>query len=285
MRSTHRFVKFIGMILATMLTIAIIGGACYFGIGVVKGIKNGAFKVKSSGPVINEETNVEEFHNINAEGGMIGLEIKVGDEYKVERVNVPEDYEVKIKVENDTLKIKTPDKTVDSITSLFGGKKHKKAKVVVTVPEGFAAQKIDITCGVGSIILDDLKTDVFVVNGGVGSIIAEGLRANSVDIDAGVGDIEFDDVDLANCNIQCGVGSIEISGRITGKNTLNGGVGATELKLEGARKDYSFDIDNSGLGSVEIDGENARGLIDTKEAANSFDIDAGVGSISIEFDD
>ena len=72
---------------------------------------------------------------------------------------------------------------------------------------------------------------------------------------------------LNNLSLKMGVGSLNLTATLNGKSNLEFGVGESNLTLIGSKDDYSFDI-KAGIGSISIDGKSYSDFNDNKNAEN-----------------
>ena len=150
----------------------------------------------------------------------------------------------------------------------WGNSWDKKApRVVVTVPRGFTADRLDLEMGMGF-------------------LVADGLSADHSDIYLGMGEMDLVDFSSGNCELEVGMGSLTLDGKLTGKGDVTCGMGSVELLLQGRESDYGFDA-SVGMGSVNIglhsiDGLGGAMTINTG-APNFFAVDCGMGSVDITF--
>ena len=150
----------------------------------------------------------------------------------------------------------------------WGNSWDKKApKVVVTLPKGFTADRLELQMGMGF-------------------LTADGLAADRSDIELGMGEMTLRDFSSGGCDIGVGMGSLTIVGDITGRGAVNCGMGSVEIFLEGRESDYGFDA-SVGMGSVNIglhsiDGLGGEMTLNTG-APNFSTVDCGMGSVDIVF--
>ena len=85
-----------------------------------------------------------------------------------------------------------------------------------------------------------------------------------------------------NIDFDLGVGKIDITGSLLGSTKIDSGVGSTNVNIIGSKDDYKIDVDK-GLGSINVDGESLKDNTSYGNGVNTIDIDGGVGSITINF--
>lgn len=144
---------------------------------------------------------------------------------------------------------------------------RKAPQVVVTLPKGFTAERLDLEMGMGF-------------------LTAEGLAADRSSIDLGMGEMIVEKFASGSCELKVGMGSLTVSGSITGRGYVDCGMGSVEMTLEGRETDYGFDAD-VGMGSINIGPHTTEGLGGSMQlnsgAPNFFTVDCGMGSVDIRF--
>ena len=298
MSSFQRVIKYIGIALAIVLMIGIIGGAFTIIFGVKSFSKNENDTSMSSASEEYEfdeskngkETTVsatskvyefDEFTSMDISSGVADVEVMFGDGYRVETKDVPETIEVEVR-SNGKLVVKVKDENAGFLDWMDGSKWNKNSKITIIVPDGYKASEISISGGVGKVSINDLSMEKLTVDGGVGDIKGKNIVVDKVDVDAGVGNIEFDSVEFGTCTIDSGVGNVTVSGVISGDSEFSGGVGNMDLDIEGSRDDYSLSIDG-GIGTVRVNGQKIQDLKENHSGKKELEVDGGLGSISINF--
>lgn len=155
--------------------------------------------------------------------------------------------------------------------------------VVLTIPKDKRFSDFDINTGAGNISADEISSLSFDLDYGAGNVEINKLRVESeAKIDGGAGKIVIHDGKLNNTDISVGVGNITVTAMMTGNTDIECGVGKTDLTLLGGEDLYSFDVDK-GVGSVTISGEDV-GDGKYGYGGNLVEIDGGVGSVIVSFE-
>ena len=274
MTSFQRMIKYLGMALALLITVTIIGGICAAIYGFTS-YRNK--KVISDVKVVSDIIEFGEFSSMDIDSGISNVIIETGDNYAIETVNVPDTLDVEIK--GETLTISNREEFVNWFTDKDW---TQESKIRITVPTGYSGNKIHLQIGTGNVSISDVSVDKFIVDGGVGDLTGSNLVIADVQVDAGVGDVEFEDVDFGKVDINSGVGNIIIEGTIRDDSDFDGGVGNIDLTLLGSRDDYSINVD-SGIGGVYIDGDEIESFDESDHDKPILELNGGVGSISVDF--
>lgn len=279
MSTFQRVVKYIGIAFALTLAVSIIGGiaAAAMGIGRIgKHVKSDKEISVSSG-----ESSFDRFDSIDIECGAANVIVQTGSDYSVETHNVPED--MVVKVDNDgTLKIGNKG-GVDHIFTWFDGEEWgRNAKIIVTVPDSFSGDQVDISAGAGNIELRDIVVSDLDLDGGAGNITAENVVAENATIEAGAGKLKMTEVKFGDTEIECGVGKVEFDGTIVGNCDVSGGVGSIDMRIQGSERNYNMEVE-SGVGTIRVNGKKVDNMEQDNDASYDFQVDGGVGSVNIEF--
>ncbi len=270
MTSVQKTIKYIAMAFAIFLSVSIIGGifSALAGLSFI-------FSDKDKDPVGEMQVYdiKETVSSLSIDLSAAKLEIKTGDKFSVESNHKY----ISVSTDNGNLRI---DETKEPISVSSEG-----VKVILSVPEGFVFDDVEIETGAAEVDADALSADVLKLNLGAGEVKIKNLTANSrADIDGGAGELTIDGGLLRNLELDMGVGALNLKSRIEGDSSLDYGVGETNLTLLGTREDYKIKIDK-GIGEAKLEGENMRGDSVYGAGENYIDIDGGVGEINIEFSD
>lgn len=226
------------------------------------------------------------FKKIDVKSGTVAITIREGKEYSID-MEIGSKVELKYGVKGDTLYVEQ--KKQHTNNNIFGTYDWKKygGEITITVPEGEQLERTLVELGVGEGKFENLNTEQFKLVVGVADTYIQGLTAKNVKIEGGVGEITLEEGNLDEADITIGVGSIKIETILNGDLDIQGGVGDLKiLLLQGTERDYNYDISRGG-GQITINDTTYNGIGDINVKNNSkktIDIDAGLGSISIQTD-
>ncbi len=243
------------------LTAIIIGAA--FG-GTVRN-----FRFGDTTDISEDYTDIK---SINVEHSAGTLYIKTGDSFKIEGRDVFKDY-FKSEVKDGVWYISDSSERAGWFGSNFqinfGRWRTTHSTVTIYIPEGFILDDSEIKLGAGKIEVDELNTENFTIK-------------------VGAGDVTINKLSAETANIECGVGSIKINGEILGDSKIEAGVGSISLNLSGLYTDYNYKV-KVGLGSASINDNKYDGTTDTSitnpDSKATFDIEVGLGEVSIEIEE
>lgn len=218
--------------------------------------------------VIEESAQIT---SIDIDIASTNLEVRVGDEFKVEKQNTSK--HTSIKTHGSTLKI------TDS-SNVFWNRKGS-GTIVVYIPRDKVLKEVDVDLGAGKVTLDGISSAKLELEQGAGAVFINTSRFDKAKIDGGAGKLEVMNSTLQNLDLEVGVGKTSISGYLLGNSKIEGGVGSLDLNLYGSREDYTIKTEE-GLGSIVIDGEKISGL--TGSGPNYVSVEGALGSVSVSFE-
>lgn len=204
--------------------------------------------------------------------------------YKIKRIN-PKYFDVEKKGDTISFEDNIPSKFFKNLRFNF---KNNSPKIYISLPRNIVFNNFEIKSGVGKLNISKINVEKFNLAAGVGEVnIYDAKISKDAEIRAGVGEVNFKDSTVTNMNIKSGIGSFSFSGTALGKTSVKGGIGEVDLKIDGAEKDYDFDV-SAGLGEVIINGKKSKTFLADRQksgsiAQNSITVKGGIGSISIRF--
>ncbi len=265
MTELQRIIKYFSIAFAIFLTVSIITG--------VIGVLGGIFFMESN-DVLDEMRDIElsqDIDRIEIEIDIAEFIIKTGESFalstNLEKLNV--------KSEGGKLFIEEKRKPIHSTDV---------GEIILTVPAGVSFSSISLEAGAGKVSIESLSASIVDFDFGAGSIEIDKLSVtNRADIDTGAGKFVIRDGEINDLDLDLGVGENKIRSSLTGECDIDCGVGKTELTVLGSKNDYSIRIDK-GVGSASIDGSSVGNDLMLGNGANKLNIDGGVGSIDVRFE-
>ena len=255
---------------------AILGGAGLLMGGTIRGLfQAGDTSAFSWGPFSwsapswwGSDTVRESYDGIRSldfDLGPAAVTIREGDAFTLEARRVNAD-RFQTRVDGDTWEIQCPDQGRGSFSG-SGGWDQRAPEIIITVPEGFVAEELDLAIGMGT-------------------LEAQGLSARESSLSVGMGEMVLSGFSSGDCGLEVGMGTLELSGAVTGRGSVDCGMGTALLTLEGDPGDYDYRA-SAGLGSVTVGDRSGGGLgsdlaRDTG-APNYFEIDCGMGEVVLHF--
>lgn len=222
------------------------------------------------------------FHDLDMEVGIADMYVQTGKEYALtlessgaDRSGVP--YELHYKNENGKLSIwSTPEKLSTD------GKPTPNGKVVVTLPEGAALEKVSIENGMGDLkwsgcgLTERLECDL-----GMGDAILSGSLRGDIDLDLGMGNAELSGDMSGDIDLDLGMGDAEVSGKLTGNIRIDNGMGDIWLDLDQPASSYSYQLNAM---SIRLNGEKQyHQSVKGGNGGSTLRLSCGMGDISLTF--
>lgn len=179
-----------------------------------------------------------------------------------------------IAVTGDTLHIKHTEKdseTFGLFKSYLFEKEIPPLKATLTVPYNVFFENITLEIGMGEF---ESKMP---------------LKCKRSTINVGLGSCSLEDFSVTDYfETECDMGSLFIQGNLKGNSKIQCGMGTVELITQGNPDDYNYKT-QVGMGSVQIGDKTFEGLSNKERfssaAKNYFDINCGMGDITISFVD
>ena len=169
-----------------------------------------------------------------------------------------EDYLLHYTLENDELTIWSTPRSLETAEG-----NNVDSRVVVTVPEGWTLERVDIKNGLGGIDVD-------------------GLEADEITAKLGMGVFEGDHLTVGELDIYNGMGNIALQGSLAVKTELESGMGDIDLDTDSSLASCAYDLE-SGMGSIRVDGTTYTTPQSKTEGELSLNASTGMGDITVDF--
>ena len=254
MTTAQKIIKYMATAFALFLVVTIISAVLSAGYGILNLI--GLIHTKDN--IITEDfkvisNDVKEVSTLKIDLACTNLDIKVGDNFKVETNNS----KIVFEENNGNAQIKEKNK------NWLNNNNNNSSNLIVYIPE--TIQKLYLELGAGDVHIENIVvTQQIEINGGVGKTDLKSCKINNLQANLGMGEFSF-------------------NGELTGKNTINSGVGDVNINLINNKEDYTIDV-SKGIGTVMLDGENVEEDRKYGNGENYLDIDGGIGDININFE-
>lgn len=268
MTTTQKIIKYCAIGLAIVLSISIIVGIA----GVIEMI----FSIGKDDSLLDSIVDIEISQDIKSlyiEIDASELKIVEGETFSLGS-NIKD---LKVKESNGKLSIiHNPNKVI--INS------KKSAEIVLTIPSNARFELVTIEAGAGDINIDKLVAKKMEFGFGAGKVNIEYIYAEyGAELEAGAGKLAIGSGYIRDLKLDLGVGDTSICANLKGHNDINCGVGKTNLTVCGDRSDYIVNVE-TGIGSVKLDGSTIKGSATIGDGDNEINVDGGVGSINIRFE-
>lgn len=144
--------------------------------------------------------------------------------------------------------------------------------VMVSYPKGTDFTEISLDIGAGTAFLeDDITAREFSASVGAGTMENSGwITVTEADVEVGVGTLDLTDLDARYLEGECGIGTLT-------------------LQAVGTKTDYSYRI-SCGTGSILLENEEFSGLgamkkIDNEGASRKIQLECGMGTVEVDFEE
>lgn len=256
----NRIIKTFAFILAAIVIISMLGGIYALCITV--------FDLFQSNQIENQIQYDSLMSSLDIDLKTANLEIKLGDKLLVSTTN----------------KYVTTYQNNNNI--VIQEKKHSllskdNNKVIITIPDNFLLDIVEIDITSGSIKIDKLETKRLNLDLGSGTTkINNLLVTDKTKIDCGSGKFLLNNGNLSNLNLDTGLGDTILNTKIIGNSNIETDIGKLELNLIGSINDYELTIDK-GVGSIKLNNESLKDKSVVGTGNNYLLIEGGIGLTSI----
>lgn len=230
---------------------------------------------------------------IKPEQNITGLKIDVGqgkvvieqgEEFSAQIKKSGNNRKIKSTVKNGIWELKEKNDGFD-LSDLIKNVKKGGIHLVVTVPEGFEAEKIEIEVDAGQVEAGSLTAKKVDFEVSAGTIDIENLVVTEeAEMEIDMGTIDISSGNIKNLDLQCDMGKAVYSGMLTGKNKIGCDMGSVEIELEDAAENYTFSINND-MGKVSLDGKKYNGLssrVEKGNGENKIGLEVDMGTIKVK---
>ena len=268
MSKFHKVIKYCALAFSVFLVVSILSGIAN-GFDILSGIFSDneveLYDELKSTKLINDEIK-----DLDIKLNASELVFKIGDELKVETNNK------KINVEEKVYKLLISEKK----SSLFS--KNNNSLLVITIPEEYLFDLVNIEAGAGKIDIEQLNAKVLDFELGAGKVDISKLNvSDKASIEGGAGSVTISSSNINNLDLDIGVGTFTLHSKLTGKNEIDAGVGTLKINLIDSLDNYNIKV-SKGVGSIRLNKETIKDKKSYGTGNNYITIDGGVGDISIK---
>ncbi len=200
-----------------------------------------------------------------------------------------------IRVERNSEKIILKDKVSDDGLKLTFEKEKgivnlpDYAKAVITIPKDQHFRRVELEADASSIDADRILADKLDISAGAASVEIGSVSADEMKLEANAGSIEITEGTVKTLEIESAMGSVDYTGAVEESVEADSEMGTVRLTLDGAMKDFNYQIDSS-MGGVTVEGlTDARGGLKGKQtvkhdgAKKTAKLDCSMGSVEMNF--
>lgn len=282
MTTFQRVVKYCAIGFAVFLAVSIISGIVSAILGVMSLIPGSSMGTGNwrHEKTVNYSEDFSGVKSLDMNHTFGNLKVMTGEGFTVKAENVTKNFKASVD-NNGKLTISEDGRGFHFLGFNLNGIRDMNARITLTVPVDFTAEKAVLNAGAGNVEIESLKANVLVISAGAGNINGRNMTAQEFNLDGGVGNVTLDNVNFKNAVFDSGVGNLSLNGSLVGNTEINCGVGRVNLNLTGNVNNYNFDVD-SGIGAIRLNGEKISGGHLTNDGAdNHIKVDGGVGDVNI----
>lgn len=206
---------------------------------------------------------VADFVRLDIEIGLGAVTVRTGEDWGLTlessgQDRYGEDYLLHYTLENDELTIWSTPRSLETAEG-----NNVDSRVVVTVPEGWTLERVDIKNGLGGIDVDGLEADEITAKLGMGAFEGVHLTAGELDV-------------------YNGMGNISLRGPIATRTELETGMGSIDIDTDSPLASCAYDLE-SDMGGIRIDGTTYTTPQSKTEGELSLTARNGMGDITVDF--
>ena len=212
MTTAQKVIKYIALGFAAFLIVTIISAILSGGYALLRAF--GLIHVDKN--IVTEElkvisSEVKEISTLKIDLSCTNLDVKIGDNFKVETNNSKITFEEK----DGSVKIKEENRN-------WLNNNDRASNLIIYITEDMIAiDETKIEAGAGKINIEKLNTQSLYLELGAGDVYLENVIATEdTKIDGGVGKTELKSCEINNLKANLGMGEFVFSGKLTGKNEI-----------------------------------------------------------------
>lgn len=234
--------------------------------------------VQSSEEITFFEESYENVNNLDIKLDVSKLNIKNGNEFKVEVTNPTNKFYCKM--DGNTLKIRDERKNVN----WFNFSDDVIPEIVLYIPSNTKLEEIEISTGVSETNIEQLVANEVDIEIGVGKFTVNNIVAKTAKISGGAGEANINRGNIDVLKLDAGIGKFVINSKILEEAKIEAGVGQLIINLEGNKNNYKVKT-STGLGNLLVDGKKASDNQVIGDGNSYIKVEAGVGEVRVNFID
>ncbi len=161
-------------------------------------------------------------------------------------------------------------------------------EITVKIPKDSYFEEIDIQVGAGTLNLLDVDAKELEAKIGAGEAIMKDITADEFTAEINAGSLSAKEISSVNAELSVDLGECVYEGTISGNLEADCDMGNLDIVLTGSEAEHNYTIEcdagNIDVGDYSISGVSAEKVIDNGVASN-FEIQCGLGNITVEFED
>ena len=161
-------------------------------------------------------------------------------------------------------------------------------EITIAIPKDSYFEEVDIQVGAGVLELTDIKAKELEAKIGAGEAIMKNITADEFTAEINAGSLSAKEISSVNAELAVDLGECVYEGTISGNLEADCDMGNLDIVLTGSEAEHNYviecDAGNIDVGDYSISGVSAEKVIDNGVASN-FEIQCGLGNITVEFED
>ena len=267
MKTFIKVIKYLALALAISIIMGIISAIYYLGDSLSSLFVNEA---------VSDNVNIFDYDDdvsvLNITIKASKLVIKDGDNLRVES-------------NNKYIKVNNSNNKLDIVEDSHNFVHTNNSLVTVYVPNDMIFDKVYIETGAGSIDINVLSGREIKLDLGFGTLLVNNLIAlDKCDIDTGAGKVVINGANVNNLDLDIGSGEFTFNGVMNNNTDIDAGIGKVDINLLDSKDNYSIYVDK-GIGSIIVDGQSMEDESIYGNGYNKIEINGGIGSINVSFNE
>ena len=161
-------------------------------------------------------------------------------------------------------------------------------RIEVWIPDGSSLNEVEIEIGAGTMNICDLRINKLKTEVGAGTLFLDNMEIDQLSVEVGAGKMEAFDTIATDAELSVAMGECTYNGDITGDLEAECAMGNMLFMLAGSETDHNYEIEcdagNIKVGSFSVTAFACEKTIHN-HAASKYEINCGMGDVTVEFED
>lgn len=233
---------------------------------------------------IQEQVDAKEVRKIKMEvgAGVFLLEEKEAKDDKID-IAISGIGDCNYYMQGDTLHIKGFEGLKWTDSSVFN-----ENRIEVWIPAGSSLDEVEIEIGAGTMNIYNLGINKLKTEVGAGTLALNNMEIKQLSVEVGAGKMEAFDTIVTDAELSVAMGECTYNGDITGNLEAECAMGNMLFMLAGNETDHDYEIEcdagNIKIGSFSVTAFACEKTIHN-HAASKYEINCGMGDVTVEFED
>lgn len=209
--------------------------------------------------------------------------LRTGEDFDLQLENEGADkygteYELHYEVANGKLRIWSTPRSLE-----MEGESQISGSVVITVPEDWKLEKVDLKTSMGNIEAANIIAGKVDAENSMGSVYLENIVADEIDVETSMGDVSAEQILARKLSVSNSMGDITLQGALAEETDLATSMGSIIVNADCTAVDCAYELETS-MGDITVDdqsfdskAEKRSGSLYVLKAENSM------GDIDVQF--